>query len=351
MFAGALLVSAAALTGCRQDMHDQPKFFPQRSTVFYPDGRSVRPQVVGTVARSQDLAGSYFATGMVDGAEGDGLPFKVNMEVLARGQERFNVYCTPCHSRVGNGKGMIVQRGYYPAANFHSYRLRQAPLGHFFSVMTNGYGAMPDLAAQVNPVDRWAIAAYIRALQLSQDATQTDVPSGARVVPISAVMERSGFSGNFLGTWNGSSASAATTTPVPPAAKTAPSVVEETPVTKVAGPVAAPAKTGSKSVELAGKVAPAAPGAAPQAEKAAAGDASKGKTLYANNCSVCHQPTRAGLPPVFPSLVGVVDRVGEKRVRTVAKDGIPDSKPPMPPHPNFTEKDLDDLVAFLRTKP
>ena len=361
LFAGTLLLSASALTGCRQDMHDQPKFFPQRSTTLYADGRSVRPQVVGTVARSQNLAGSYFDTGMVDGVEGDGLPFKVTAAVLHRGQERFNIYCTPCHSRVGNGKGMIVQRGYYPAASYHSYRLRQAPLGHFFSVMTNGYGAMPDVAAQVAPVDRWAIAAYIRALQLSQNATESDVPSGARVVPIKAVAERSGFSDNFLNSWDGSTpqqAHAAT-----PAAKPAPSTpAAETPVTKSADSVAPPAKTGSKTTELARNAAPATPGsaaagaaAAPQAapakEASGKGDAAKGKTLYANNCSVCHQPTRAGMPPVFPSLIGVVDHVGEKKVRTVVKEGIPDAKPPMPPHPNFTETDLDDLVAFLKTKP
>jgi len=335
-------------------MHDQPKFFPQRSTTFYADGRSVRPQVVGTVARSQNLAGSYFTTGMVDGAEGDGLPFKATPAVLHRGQERFNIYCTPCHSRVGNGKGMIVQRGYYPATSYHSYRLRQAPLGHFFSVITNGYGAMPDLAAQVAPVDRWAIAAYIRALQLSQNATQSDVPSGARVVPINAVEESSGFSDSFLNSWNGSTPQQAH--PATPAAKAAPSTpAAETPVTKSAGPVppSAPSKTSGKNPQIASIAAPAAaaPQTAPAKEASGKGDVAKGKTLYANNCSVCHQPTRAGMPPVFPSLVGVVDRVGEKKVRTVAKEGIPDAKPPMPPHPNFTETDLDDLVAFLKTKP
>jgi mono/diheme cytochrome c family protein len=355
LLGGALLVGTL-LTGCRQDMHDQPKFFPQRGTTLYADGRSVRPQVVGTVARSQDLAGSYFETGMVDGAEGDGLPFKVNMQVLHRGQERFNIYCTPCHSRVGNGKGMIVQRGYYQATSYHSYRLRNAPLGHFFSVISNGYGAMPDLASQITPVDRWAIVAYIRALQLSQNATQADIASGAHVQPISAVLESSGFSNDFLGSWAG--AAPQHVHPTVPSATPAPSIpAPETPVTKNAGPVPAPAKTGSKTVELAKNVAPTAIAVAgspaPQAEKAAGGkgDAAKGKTLYANNCSVCHQPTRAGMPPVFPSLVGVVDRVGEKRVRQVAKEGIPDAKPPMPPHPNFTETDIDDLVAFLRTKP
>lgn len=363
-FASALLI-AATLTGCRQDMQDQPKFFPQRSTTFYADGRSVRPQVVGTVARSQGQAGSYFTTGMVDGAEGDGMPFKVTLSVLERGQERYNVYCTPCHSRVGNGKGIVVQRGYYPATSFHSYRLRQAPLGHFFSVITNGYGAMPDYAAQIRPEDRWAIAAYIRALQLSQNAAESDVPSGARVVPISAVEESDGFSRDFLGPWD-SSASTSTPSSSSPSSPAAPTASASA-ATQVKAPETAPAKAATattlpsagtaksaKNIEIAGAAKPAGPqasGAAPAAEQPAKGDATHGKTIYAANCSVCHQPTRAGMPPVFPSLIGVVDRVGEKRVRTVAKEGIPDAKPPMPPHPDLTTKDIDDLLAFLKTKP
>ena len=177
VIAGSLL-SMLALAGCRQDMHDQPKMFPQRGTSFYADGRSVRPQVANTVARDQDPADAYFATGMIGGKEGDGLPIPLTMATLERGQERFNIYCTACHSRVGNGDGMIVQRGYRPAGNFHTERLRNAPLGHFYAVMTNGFGAMPDYAAQLTPQDRWAVAAYIRALQLSQHATGADVQGG-----------------------------------------------------------------------------------------------------------------------------------------------------------------------------
>jgi mono/diheme cytochrome c family protein len=344
-------------------MHDQPKFFPQRGTTFYADGRSVRPQVVNTVARSQAQTASYFATGLVDGAEADGLPFKVTLAVLERGQERFNIYCTPCHSRVGNGKGMIVQRGYYPATSFHSYRLRSAPLGHFFSVISNGYGAMPDYASQITPQDRWAIVAYIRALQLSQNAAGTDVPAGAKVMPISAVEERTGFSEDFLGPWLGSLPEHVH--PTVEAATSAPSTAAaEVPATKpstvpaLAAAVPAAATKAAKNTELAGVAKPATAQdttppakAAPAAEKPAAGDAAHGKTLYAANCSVCHQPTRAGMPPVFPSLIGVVERVGEKRVRTVAKDGIPEAKPPMPPHPDLTDKDLTNLIAFLKTKP
>jgi hypothetical protein len=182
-------------------MHDQPKFHRQRGTSFFADGRSVRPQVENTVARNQLREDSYFYTGFTGGKEGDGMPFPVTMDVLARGQERYNVYCTPCHSRVGNGAGMIVQRGYAKAGNFHVERLQKAPLGHFFNVITNGYGAMPDYAAQVAPVDRWAIVAYIRALQLSQNATQADVPSGSHVEPLSSIAERQGLPASFANEW------------------------------------------------------------------------------------------------------------------------------------------------------
>jgi Cytochrome C oxidase, cbb3-type, subunit III len=186
------LSACGVLAGCRQDMHDQPKFIPQRGTEFYADGRSARPQVANTVARGQLHEDTYFYTGMQDGKEGNVMPFAVTMEVLERGQERFNIYCTPCHSRVGNGAGMIVQRGYRPAGNFHTSRLQSAPLGHFFAVMTNGYGAMPDYAAQVAPQDRWAIVAYIKALQLSQNAKSSDA-GGAQVESLSDIAEREGI--------------------------------------------------------------------------------------------------------------------------------------------------------------
>ena len=189
------------VTGCRQDMHDQPKFYPQRGTDFYADGRSVRPQVENTVARTQLHEDTYFYTGLANGKEGDALPFKATIEVLERGQERYNTYCTPCHSRVGNGAGMIVQRGYHAAGNLHTARLEAAPLGHFFNVISNGYGAMPDYSAQVTVEDRWAIAAYIRALQLSQKATQADVASGSHVEPLTDIEAREGFAEGFAKDW------------------------------------------------------------------------------------------------------------------------------------------------------
>lgn len=195
------MAAMLVLAGCRQDMQDEPKFFPQRGTTFYPDGRSVRPQVANTVARSQGDETSYFYTGLVNGKEGDGLPIPLTPDTMARGQERYNIYCTPCHSRVGNGDGMIVQRGYRPAGDFHTDRLRSAPLGHFFAVMTNGYGAMPDYAAQIAPQDRWAIAAYIRALQLSQNAKPSDVPAGQHVEDLHQIAHDQGMPPGFADPW------------------------------------------------------------------------------------------------------------------------------------------------------
>jgi hypothetical protein len=195
------MAATLVLAGCRQDMQDQPKFFPQRGTDFYADGRSVRPQVENTVARGQLRENGYFYTGLINGKEGDGMPFPATLEVLERGQERYNVYCTPCHSRVGNGVGMIVQRGYMKAGNFNTVRLETAPLGHFFHVISNGYGAMPDYSAQIVPADRWAIVAYIKALQLSQKATQADVPPGAHVESLSSIAEREGLPASFAEEW------------------------------------------------------------------------------------------------------------------------------------------------------
>jgi hypothetical protein len=195
------MAATLLLAGCRQDMQDEPKFFPQRGTTFYADGRSVRPQVENTIARNQLDQDSYFYTGIQNGKEGDGLPIPLTEATMERGQERFNIYCTPCHSRVGNGTGMIVQRGYRPAGDFHTDRLRNAPLGHFFAVITNGYGAMPDYSAQLTPVDRWAVAAYIRALQLSQDAKQGDVAPGGHVQDLHAIARDAGMPPGFADPW------------------------------------------------------------------------------------------------------------------------------------------------------
>jgi mono/diheme cytochrome c family protein len=175
-------------------MQDQPKFIPQRGTDFYADGRSARPQVENTVARGQLHEDAYFYSGLgADGKEGNAMPFPATTEVLERGQERFNIYCTPCHSRVGNGLGEIVDRGYKPAANLMDQVRLAQPISHYFYVMSHGYGSMPDYSAQLTPADRWAVAAYIRALQLSQaKGTSADVPAGVQVRNLKSVAEEAG---------------------------------------------------------------------------------------------------------------------------------------------------------------
>jgi mono/diheme cytochrome c family protein len=180
-----LLLSAAILVaaGCRQDMHNQPRVGGNRSlraSDFFVDGRSERDLPYGVVARGQLRDDTYFYTGKVGPNVGTVFPTPITKEVLDRGEQRFNVYCTPCHSAVGDARGMIVMRGLKQPPSFHEERLRNAPVGHFFEVMTAGFGAMPDYAAQITPADRWAIAAYIRALQISQNATLAEVPPEQR---------------------------------------------------------------------------------------------------------------------------------------------------------------------------
>ena len=178
---GALVIAAAGLTACRQDMHDQPKYIPLRPSEFFADGRSARPLPENTVPRGHLNEDTAFYTGRdAAGKLVTEFPFPVTKEVILRGQERFNVYCTPCHDRTGSGNGMVTRRGFRHPPTYHQDRLRQVAVGHFFDVITNGLGAMQDYSAQVVPRDRWAIAAYIRALQLSQQASVNDVPPEAR---------------------------------------------------------------------------------------------------------------------------------------------------------------------------
>jgi mono/diheme cytochrome c family protein len=201
------LAALLVIAGCRQDMQDQPKLIPQRGSNLFADHRGARPQVVNTVARGQLKEDSYFYTGVTQAANGyreehDELPFPATLEVLKRGQERFNIYCSPCHSRVGNGLGEIVMRGYKPAANLHDQVRLAQPVSHYFYVMTHGYGAMPDYAAQLTPADRWAVAAYIRALQLSQAAKESDVPSGVTVKNLKDVAESDNLPASFAEPWS-----------------------------------------------------------------------------------------------------------------------------------------------------
>ena len=169
-----------AATGCRQDMHNGPAGQPLRESLFVKGASTSRMPVEGTVARGTLKDDEAFFTGKEAGAAANALPFALTAQILDRGEERFNIYCTPCHGLSGQGDGIIVRRGYRQPPSFHIDRLRQAPLGHYYDVMTNGFGAMPDYRAQTSPRDRWAIAAYVRALQLSQHATAADVPADER---------------------------------------------------------------------------------------------------------------------------------------------------------------------------
>jgi mono/diheme cytochrome c family protein len=195
-----LLPFAFLLSACRQDMHDQPKYTTFRPSTFFEDGKSERSLVDGTVPRRNlrddaslsdgdsnggrtlriDLASEQGQTPPPDLAKVLTPPVRVTEELLNRGQERFNISCSPCHGRGGDGNGMIAQRGFRHPPSYHIDRLREAPIGHFYDVMTNGFGAMPSYADQVAPRDRWAIAVYIRALQLSRNATLADVPPEER---------------------------------------------------------------------------------------------------------------------------------------------------------------------------
>lgn len=184
-FPGRLLTAAALagasllMGGCglRLDMHDQPKIRTLRENDFFSDGRGARPVIEGTVARGELREDSAFYTGKVNGQYVTEFPFPVTAEVLERGRDRFNIYCSPCHSRMGDGNGMIVQRGFKRPPSYHIDRLREKPVGYVFDVQTNGLGSMAEYASQVSAHDRWAIAAYVRALQLSQHATRADVPA------------------------------------------------------------------------------------------------------------------------------------------------------------------------------
>jgi mono/diheme cytochrome c family protein len=170
------LALIAGLAGCRQQMANQPKYDPYEPSDFFADGMSARPRLAGTVARGEAGIDPYFETGKINGQDGDAFPFPVTADVMQRGRERFNIYCSACHGRLGDGNGMIPSRGYRRPPSYHTQALRAAKVGHFFDVMTNGFGAMPPYRTMIPPRDRWAIVSYIRALQLSQNATIDDVP-------------------------------------------------------------------------------------------------------------------------------------------------------------------------------
>lgn len=171
------LASAVFLAGCHTDMWRQQKQGPLDESTFFADGQASRPLQPGTIARGHQRKDDAFFTGAQNGKWVAELPVPLTKELLMRGQDEFRAYCTPCHGQLGNGQGMIAHRGFNvrrPVGNFHTERLRNMPIGHFYDVITNGYGAMYSYASRVEPEDRWAIAAYIRALQLSQNAPLSD---------------------------------------------------------------------------------------------------------------------------------------------------------------------------------
>ncbi len=176
----ALAALAAAALGCRQDMHDQPSYSALEPSTFFADGSSSRPPIPGTVARGHLRDDTVLYTGMAGDAAAESFPFPIDAAVMQRGQDMFNAYCSPCHGRTGSGEGMVVQRGFTRPPDLIEPHLREAAPGHFFNVITNGFGAMPEHASQIQVRDRWAIIAYIRALQLSRSATIDDVPAAQR---------------------------------------------------------------------------------------------------------------------------------------------------------------------------
>jgi mono/diheme cytochrome c family protein len=152
------------LTSCERDMADQPKYEPLEAAAIFPNDQSARPLVEGTVARDTVIE-----------PRPERSPLPMTEAVLKRGRERYDIYCAPCHGRAGDGEGMIPERGFPRPPSYHTDRLRNAPDSHYYDVITEGFGAMFSYANRVAPEDRWAIAAYIRALQLSQHATRDDV--------------------------------------------------------------------------------------------------------------------------------------------------------------------------------
>lgn len=175
---GWIVILLIFVTACHRDMYDQAKYEPLEPSTFFEDGRSARQPVPNTVAVGEVFTNEHFATGMVDGELVDTFPMEVTREMVERGREQYNINCVPCHGLSGYGDGMVWRRGGVPPSNFHTERLRSAPVGHFFDVITNGYRYMYPYGNKVSPEDRWAIIAYIRALQLSQNATPDVVPPG-----------------------------------------------------------------------------------------------------------------------------------------------------------------------------
>ena len=177
LLGAALLLIGAAGCELRQAMYDQEKYEPLEASAFFADGMSFRAQVDGTVARGQLMLDEHFYQGKIQGQLAETLPVAVDRQLLERGQERYNIFCAPCHDQTGAGNGMIVQRGLKQPLTFHQQRLREVPVGHFYDVMTNGFGVMYSYASRISVADRWAIVAYIKVLQLSQNLEFDQLPA------------------------------------------------------------------------------------------------------------------------------------------------------------------------------
>lgn len=223
-----VIVGVLMLAGCQNGMENQPKYEPYEASTLFDNGMASRPLLPNTVARGQLRSNTHLYAGQQEGRQAEEFPFQVTEAVVLRGQERYNIYCTPCHGYSGQGDGIIVQRGLTPPPSLHEERLRGAPVGHLFNVITNGLGTMYSYGERIPPEDRWAIIAYIRALQLSQNATLADVP--AEQQPVLEAMP--------------------TNTPLPPTATPIPAPTGLAPaagVTPEAAPAAAPV-TGTTAI-------------------------------------------------------------------------------------------------------
>ena len=187
------LAALVLVAGCRQDMHNQPKYRPLRPSTLFADGSSARQPVEGTVARGTLNTDEALFTGMANGAPVSEMPFAITAQDLDRGQERYNIFCAPCHDQTGSGTGMVVQRGYRQPPSFHIERLKTVEPGYMFDVITNGFGVMPDYRVQIDPRDRWRIIAYVKALQLSQPTVAEPAPGqpGATTPPPGTLPEGS----------------------------------------------------------------------------------------------------------------------------------------------------------------
>jgi mono/diheme cytochrome c family protein len=180
MLAAACLPLMGLVAGCRQDMHDQPRYKAYAKSDFFHDGRSARTFVEGTVARGQLREDAAYYTGRQGSGFATQLPFPLTENVLERGRERYAIYCAPCHGQTGRGDGMVVRRGFRQPQSYHIDRLRGEPVGYVYDVITRGFGVMPDYATQIPPEDRWKIAAFVKVLQLSQFTAASDLSAEQR---------------------------------------------------------------------------------------------------------------------------------------------------------------------------